>query len=441
MMKKITRRLFLCLSGMTALFVLFSCRGQENKKRGAGEMESGGDVKNIGVAPEGKSYVFLSRNGNPAQNMRKVMEMLGGIEKIIGPKDVVILKPNAQWWNQGTTNTDAMRAFIEMVLEMPGFQGEIIVAENHHFPDESSRGWTTEQRNGAFNLNELVEHFQRAGNRNVTKYHWRDGGPSRPGYWGGAENGGIVKGPGKGDGYIWRDDLVYVAPNGRKAMMSYPVFTSSYSGITIDFKEGPWKDGAYLKDRRLRFINFAGLNHHGADTGITASIKNYLGICDMTCGYRGTGPEGFHNFHFVGYGNWPGKIKYVFKKIGWKEKTPAMGACVGYFMKTVRAADLNVVTAEWVGYGSRTDINLREQTKTVLASVDPVALDFIAARDVMMPATRKNANGAAFEAMNDPDKSDSPTRLFLEMCNDMGVGNLSPGNIVVREFTFSENQS
>lgn len=432
-MKRVTRRLFLRLSGMGIVTTLMSCRGREEEARRDGTMTSV-DRKNIGVGPDGRSLVCLARNGTPERNLRKVMEMMGGVDRFIGPRDIVLLKPNAQWWNQGTTNTDAMKGFIESVLGMPDFRGEIIVAENHHFPEVNSRGWTTDQRNGGYNLNELVEHFQRLGNRNVTKVHWRDGGPSRPGYWGGAENGGIVTGPGQGDGYVWRSDLVYVAPNGRKAMMSYPVFTSPYSGITVDFKDGLWKDGEYLRDRNLRFINFAGLNHHGADTGITASIKNYLGVCDMTCGYRGTGPEGFHNFHFVGYSDWPGVIKALGKKAGWREKSPAMGACVGYFMRTVRAADLNIVTAEYVGYGSRTDGALRERPRTILASEDPVALDFIGARDVLMPATRKNSNGARYVSMNDPEEYGSPTRRFLEMCHEMGIGNLSPEKIDMKEY-------
>lgn len=435
-MIRLTRRVLLYLIGMNVLASLVSCIGREDKNRGEG-LVAGDGRRNIGVEPDGKSRVYVARNGTPEQNTRKVIEMMGGIGRFIGPRDIVILKPNAQWWNQGTTNTDAMRAFIELVLGIPGFRGEVIVAENHHFPDLNSRGWTTQERNGAYNLNELVDHFRRAGHPNVTKSHWRDGGPSRPGYWGGAENGGVVGGPGDGNGYVWRSDLIYVSPTGRKAMMSYPVFSSSFSGITVDFKDGPWKDGAYLKDRSLRFINFAGLNHHGADTGVTSSIKNYLGICDMTCGYRGTGPAGFHNFHFVGYNNWPGKIKALLRKAGWREMTPAMGACVGYFMRTVRAADLNIVTAEWAGYGSRTDTGLRERTRTVLASVDPVALDLVGARDVLMPATRKNANGAEFSAMNDPDDAGSPTRRFLEMCHEMGVGNLSTEKIEKAEFVFT----
>ncbi len=85
--------------------------------------------------------------------MPKVLEMVGGIEAIVDKKDIVILKPNAQWWNQGMTNTNAMKQFIEEVLGIPGFSGEIIIAENHHYAVDNSRGWTTKKRNGDFNYN------------------------------------------------------------------------------------------------------------------------------------------------------------------------------------------------------------------------------------------------------------------------------------------------
>ncbi|MCX8012619.1 MAG: hypothetical protein N3A64_05660, partial [Desulfobacterota bacterium] len=76
--------------------------------------------------------------------------MMGGIEKFIGKNDIVILKPNCQWWNQGRTNLAAMKGFIDLVLSIPDFKGEIIIAENHHFMDEflpegekdNIRGWT-----------------------------------------------------------------------------------------------------------------------------------------------------------------------------------------------------------------------------------------------------------------------------------------------------------
>jgi hypothetical protein len=110
------------------------------------------------------SYIYESKNGTPEQNVQKVVEMMGGIEKFIGKEDIVILKPNAQWWNQGMTNTNAMKGFIELVLAIPGFKGEIIIAENHHcFGKRNTsniRGWVTQERNGDFNLNELIEYFQ-----------------------------------------------------------------------------------------------------------------------------------------------------------------------------------------------------------------------------------------------------------------------------------------
>ena len=63
----------------------------------------------------------------------------------------------------------------------------------------------------------------------------------------------------KKDGYVWRDDMVCKVENGRKTMMTYPVFTSSYSDIIIDLKNGAWKNGKYL-ERKVKLINFPSLN-------------------------------------------------------------------------------------------------------------------------------------------------------------------------------------
>jgi len=215
-MTKLTRRIFLNILGLIAIITaslgfrkftaLFKSNSFQNNEDSAKQV-----IKpNLGVDSDGYSYVFLSRNGTPEQNTQKVIDMIGGIEKVIDPEDIVILKPNAQWWNQGMNNTNSMKAFIELVLGLPNFIGEIIIAENHHFPEDNSRGWTTEERNGDFNYNELIDYFQAKGYRNVTKYHWHDGGPSTPGAWGGAENGGIVNSPAEGDGYVWEKEFIGV---------------------------------------------------------------------------------------------------------------------------------------------------------------------------------------------------------------------------------------
>lgn len=95
------------------------------------------------------SHIYESKNGTPQQNVAKVIEMMGGVERYIGENDIAILKPNAQWWDQGRTNLAAIKGFMDLVINISDFKGEIIISENHHFMDESLpegeednlRGW------------------------------------------------------------------------------------------------------------------------------------------------------------------------------------------------------------------------------------------------------------------------------------------------------------
>ncbi len=429
-----------------ATLVGFSLSPLLQVARATGIGNSGNSRKNLssqplGVESDGSSNVYHTKNGTPEENLRKVIEMMGGIENIIGPQDIVVIKPNAQWWNQGMTNTDTLKAFIDAVLGIPSFSGEIILAENHHFPEDNSRGWTTQERNGIFNYNELIDYFQNNGFPNVTKYHWHDGGPSVPGLHGGAEGAGVVHGPEEGDGYVWSPDMVYVGDSGHKTLMSYPVFTSSYSGTTIDLKHGAWENGKYI-DTPVKLINFSSLNHHGTWAGATAAIKNYLGIVDMTCGYRGTRPEGFMNFHYIGVKpskvskiHW--KLELLRRKLGIGYLSHFDGGAVGFFMRNVRFADLNIISAEWTGWGSRIDTSLRARTKSVLASKDPVALDYYAFKNVLLPVTPKeskdiNLNYSFYEC-NDPDRSDNRLRWYLKECHEQGIGNFAQDKVKIHK--------
>ncbi len=319
--KRMSRRLFLLFA---LVGIAFSYRLLLGKRSNASGRPGMGNPRVVhlkgvkGYDPTGggedrkrggrNATIYVARNGTPQRNVAKVMEMMGGVEKFIGKKDIVILKPNAQWWNQGRTNLAAIKGFIDLVLGIPGFEGEIIIAENHHFMDESLpegekdniRGWTHfSEINGDIdgvnhNLNTLIELFNKSGYRNVTKYHWRDGGPKAD-VWGNGQNGGIVASAAEGDGYVWTDmDYVFSGLMGLKkwkVKMTYPVFTSKYSGITIDLMNGAFErdgngGGRYLTDRSVRLINFAVLNTHGDDTGITSSIKNYMvsPICHAAIG-------------------------------------------------------------------------------------------------------------------------------------------------------------
>jgi len=386
------------------------------------------------------SEIFIAKNGTPQQNVAKVIEMMGGIGRFIGLNDIVILKPNAQWWNQGRTNLAAMKGFIDLVLNIPDFKGELIIAENHHFMDvslrereqDNVRGWThLSEINGDVdgvnhNLNTLIELYQKQGYEHVTKYHWRDGGPKRD-IWGNGQNGGVVSSPAEGDGYVWSDiNYTFTGFLGLKkwkVKMTYPIFTSSYSGITIDFKNGAFKrngkrGGDYLPNKSIRFINFAVLNTHGTDTGITSSTKNYMGITDLSCGAWGLQPKGYVNVHQCG------ERYYPYSKAG----------PLGHFMKTIRKADLNIVTAEWVGWGSRTNPSKATRMRTILASKDPIALDYYGAKYLLYPLTNKT--------YHDPQNRKSSVSRFLQLAlKASGDGTLDERLMRINEHDFKKTHN
>lgn len=339
------------------------------------------------------------------------------------------------------TNTNSMKEFISQILNMPGFKGEIIIADNHQFQQDESRGWTTDTPNGDYNLDSLIAHFNKLGHKNVSKYHWHCAGPNKGLVQGDGHGDSVINRPGTKDGYVWREDMIYKVENGRKTMMTYPVFTSSYSGITIDLKNGAWKNGKYL-ERNVKLINFPSLNHHSNWAGVTSCIKNYMGIVDMSCGYHGESPEGFYNFHYVG--NYESGLNRYIEKIrriagiGYFEHFH--GGPIGYFMKNIRMADFNIVTANWVGFGSRTDTKLSARPKAILASTDPVALDYFAAKYFLLPFTPKNLIGKwgyNFYQYNDPDYLKGPFRRQLEECHAEGIGNLDETRMKTHRFAFS----
>lgn len=442
MINKISRRLFLYLSlvGLTAASwpLIRRTAGLFSKPtiQPASLIKQSTQTNNQPV-----SHIYVAKNGTPQQNVAKTIEMMGGIERFIGKNDIVILKPNCQWWNQGRTNLAAIKGFIDLVLNIPGFNGEIIIAENHHFMDDSLpgaekdniRGWThLSEINGDIdgvnhNMNSLIDSYSMLGYENVTKYHWRDGGPKPDKIWGNARNGGIVKGPSEGDGYVWSDVDYEFSPlfglKKWKVKMTYPVFTSAYSGITIDLKNGAYirdgkGSGKYLPDKPVRLINFAVLNDHGKDTGITSSLKNYMGITDLSCGYKGLTPIGYYNVHHCG-----GRF-FKYAKAG----------PIAFFIKNIRKADMNIVTAEWVGWGHRMDTTKATRVRTVLASKDPVTLDYYGAKYLVYPLSKN-------KEYHDPDSPNSSVRKFLDLTLvTLGDGTIDKKRMKVYPYDFEELQ-
>ena len=198
--------------------------------------------------------------------------------------------------------------------------------------------------------------------------------------------------------------------------MTYPIFKTD-KGTIVDFKNGVWEKGAY-KAQPLKFINFAALNHHSTYCGATSAIKNYLGISDLSGGAdpsKGGKLVGdFYNFH-----------SYPFNKWSHGPKPGMLGGEIGVFMNAIRKADLNITTAEWIGLASRVTPPM-VQTRAVLASTDPVALDYHATKYILYPNSRLT--------IHNPDNQKEPLYHYLSKCAEEGGGVFDESHVAVKSF-------
>jgi len=395
-----------------------------------------GSAASAARAPErkkGKEFycnIYRSVNGSAIENLEKVVELMGGIEKYIGQDDVVVIKPNLQWWNQGSPNLSAVKTFVQMVMDRQGgFNGEVILAENIHSGskpwDVSQSGWKAQyQRNSDIAdiscANDLCSYLKQRYGTRFSTVHWInvDAGGRR------------IHGPRDGEGYVYCDGSGGVPllsyENGasgndkREVIMTYPVFKTD-KGTVIDFKNGIWKNGSYT-GQGYKFINFAALNHHSTYCGATSAIKNYLGVSDLSGGpdphNGGHIADKYYNFHSFPFDKWaPGP------------KPGMIGAEIGMFMNTVRKADLNITTAEWVGLASRIDPPAA-RTRAVLASSDPVALDYHATKYLLYP------NSGSF--IHNPEDPKSPVFEYLKSCADLSGCIFDEQHVDIKSYDFAQ---
>ncbi len=299
-----------------------------------------------------QSIIYRSLNGTPSENLTKVIELMGGIDKIIGENDVVVIKPNVQWWNHGATNLSALKTLVDLIMNRPsGFYGEVVIAENCH---HGSEPWTDEttgwirifERNsdikGINNFNDLTNHLKKTYGNRYSTIHWIDVAHGEKRVFSPADGTGYVYCDGTGGVPMISMDNGETGDDFREVIMTYPIFKTD-KGTIIDLKNGIWKEGVYT-EQPLRFINFATINHHSHYVGATGAVKNYFGVVDISGGGWGKLADKYNNFHSFAYNEWDfGPVPGI------------MGAEVAMFMNTIRKADLNIIAAEWVGLASRTE--------------------------------------------------------------------------------------
>ena len=266
---------------------------------------------------------------------------LSGPSGMIEPNDVVLIKVNAQWKYRGCTNSDLIRGLIQRILDHPdGFAGEVVIFENGqgrgslNCDTSSSYGGDTSVH---ANANDESHSFLY-----LVNTVFQDSRVSA-----------FLLDPIR-DIFIGATDH---STNGYRIYenVSYPCFNTA-GGRRVELMEGIWNGSGYSQN--LKLINVPVLKHH--DTGgseITASLKHCYGIVSMS-----DGQSEFRHYN-------------------------GLGETCGRMIVSVRTPVLNIIDATWVSYSSITGYpaSTTFRANQILASQDPVALDYWASKYILYP--------------------------------------------------------
>jgi len=264
---------------------------------------------------------------------------LAGPEGMIAADDVVLIKVNAQWKYRGCTNSDVVRGLIQRVLEHPdGFFGEVVIIEN----GQGRGSLNCDTSSASYDDDEV---HANAVNEKHSFLYLVDNVFSDP------RVSAFELDPIRSR-FIDTDDH---QTNGyrRYENVSYPCFTS-HGGRRVELREGIWTGSEFSQN--LKLINVPVLKTHGTSK-ITAALKHMYGLVSMS--------DGNKTFrHYTGLGETCGKM-----------------------MVSVRTPVLNIVDAIWVSHKALSGYpaSKTHQAKVLLASQDPVALDYWAAKAVLYP--------------------------------------------------------
>jgi len=269
--------------------------------------------------------------------------LLSGPLGMIAPDDIVLVKVNAQWKYRGCTNSDLIRGLVQRILDHPnGFNGEVVIFENGQSQGSlngDALGWGSYPDNSIHaNANDESHSFLYLANT-------------------------VFNDP-RVSGFLLdpiRTTLIGATnhtTNGYRTFenVSYPCFTTA-GGRRVELKEGIWNGNSYSQN--LKLINVPVLKVHSGSE-ITASLKHFYGVVSMADGVDS-------GRHYTQLGNTCGKM-----------------------VVSVRTPVLNIIDAIWVSHGflSGYPASTTFRANQILASQDPVALDYWATKYILYPKTK-----------------------------------------------------
>ena len=289
---------------------------------------------------------------------------LSSPDGVISADDVVIVKVNCQWDQRGGTNTDLLKELIGAILDHPdGFTGEIVVADNGQAQGGSgnsggSLDWSEcNAEDHSQSAQRVVDGF--ASHGKVSTYLWDTITTTRVDEY---EEGDLR------DGFV-----VNETKNQRTGIMvSYPKFTTAH-GTMLSFKHGVWDNASASYDSgRLKVISVPVLKTH-SNYGVTGAVKHYMGVpSDLLT--RGLGARTHNTIARGGMGTLMAETRFPTLTIMdaiWVNANPAVGVAAGH-------------------PGPSTPYDRATRVNVISASTDPVALDYWAAKHVLMEAAPSN---------------------------------------------------
>lgn len=262
---------------------------------------------------------------------------------IIGKDDVILIKVNGEWPERGMTNTDLLKGLIKRIVAHPDtFTGEVCLVENGQW----RFSWSYSLNNAedqSQSMQVVMDYFANQGYR-VSGYNWTAIGYGGNNHWVSEFDQGDTN-----HGYVKEDS----------SGTTYAKFKTVY-GTRISTRLGIWNGSTY-DNVHFKFINFPVLKSHSL-MGVSSSIKHYIG---------------FLSYAAIGNGTMHNRI--------------VNNGLLGVEMGKARFPDLNIVDATWVSAeittGPSAPNDLCTRLNTVLASKDPVALDYIAGGRILRPVS------------------------------------------------------
>lgn len=323
------------LAGSSEASDIFVVNGTDGDDKG---------VKELIDLMQSHGLSFYSENGSPG---------------IIGKNDIVIIKVNSQWDERGGTNTDLVKALIVAIISHPqGFSGEVVIADNGQaqYGSTGSGGSLSYASNNAKDTSQSMQKVADSfSGYKVSTYQWDT-----------ITNKGVSE---YADGDLQDGYVVESSPDPETGLVvTYPKFKTKY-GTNLSFRLGVWDlaNETYDSDR-LKVINVPVLKSHSI-YGVTGSVKHYMGVTSDK----------------------------LSREMGGRAHSSVGSGGMGAEMAQTRFPALNIIDAIWVngnpGHGPSTSYSEATRIGVIAASTDPIALDYWAAKKILMPAAMSKGYG------------------------------------------------